>query len=86
MPGARRVSRRLGAPTLGQLNGAEMHGEQTPTLENLAVRLRLAANHADVSTIALIDVDGQVRAGRPGHSLELSLRPRTRAWPLRADA
>src|SRR5260370_1026885 len=38
VPGARRVSRRLSAPTLGQLKSAEMHGEQTPNLENLAVR------------------------------------------------
>jgi capsular polysaccharide biosynthesis protein len=75
VPGARRVSRRLGAPTLGQLKSAEMHGEPTPNLENLAVRLRLAANHADVSTIALIDVNGKYELADLAHSLELSLRP-----------
>ena len=75
VPGARRVSRRLGAPTLGQLKTPEMRGEQTPSLENLAVRLRLAANHANVSTIALIDVNGQYELADLAHSLELSLRP-----------
>jgi capsular polysaccharide biosynthesis protein len=75
VPGARRVSRRLGAPTLGQLKAPEMRGAQTPNLENLAVRLRLAANHADVSTIALIDVNGQYELSDLAHSLEVSLRP-----------
>jgi len=75
VPGARRVSRRLGAPTLGQLKTPEMRGEKTPSLENLAVRLRLAANHANVSTIALIDVNGQYELADLAHSLELSLRP-----------
>ncbi len=75
VPGARRVSRRLSAPTLGQLKSAEMHGEQTPNLENLAVRLRLAANHADVSTLTLIDVNGRYELADLAHSLELSLMP-----------
>lgn len=75
VPGARRVSRRLGAPTLGELKRAEMHGEQTPDLENLAVRLRLAANHADVSTIALIDVNAKYELADLAHGLEMSLRP-----------
>ncbi len=75
VPGARRVSRRLGAPTLGQLKGAELRGEHTQNLENLAVRLRLAANHSDVSTIALIDVNGQYELANLAHSLELSLSP-----------
>ena len=52
-----------------------MHGEPTPNLENLAVRLRLAANHADVSTIALIDVNGTYELADLAHSLEMSLRP-----------
>ena len=86
VPGARRVSRRLGAPTLGQLNGAETHGEHTPNLENLAVRLRLAANHADVSTVALIDVDGKYELADLAHSLELSLRPPDESLAVRADA
>jgi hypothetical protein len=86
VPGARRVSRRLGAPALGQLNGAETHGEHTPNLENLAVRLRLAANHADVSTVALIDVDGKYELADLAHSLELSLRPPDESLAVRADA
>ena len=85
VPGARRVSRRLGAPTLGQLNTAEMHGGQTPNLENLAVRLRLAANHADVSTIALIDINGKYELADLAHSLELSLRPPEEHRATRAD-
>jgi capsular polysaccharide biosynthesis protein len=85
VPGARRVSRRLGAPTLGQLKSAEMHGEQTPNLENLAVRLRLAANHAGVSTIALIDVNGQYELADLAHGLELSLRPPGEPLTAHAD-
>lgn len=85
VPGARRVSRRLGAPTLGQLKSAEMHGEPTPDLENLAVRLRLAANHADVSTIALIDVNGKYELANLARSLELSLRPPEESLATRAD-
>jgi len=75
VPGARRVSRRLGAPTLGQLKAPEVRGEQTPNLENLAVRLRLAASHANVSAVALVDVNGQYELADLAHSLELSLRP-----------
>jgi uncharacterized protein involved in exopolysaccharide biosynthesis len=75
VPGARRVSRRLGAPTLGQLKRPEIRGAQTPNLENLAVRLRLAANHANVSTIALIDVNGQYELADLAHSIEVSLMP-----------
>jgi len=85
VPGARRVSRRLGAPTLGHLKSAEMHGEQTPNLENLAVRLRLAANHAGVSTIALIDVNGQYELADLAHGLELSLRPSGEPLTAHAD-
>ena len=85
VPGARRVSRRLGAPTLGQLKSGEMRGGQTPNLENLAIRLRLAANHADVSTIALIDVNGQYELAELAHSLELSLRPPAETRTARAD-
>jgi capsular polysaccharide biosynthesis protein len=75
VPGARRVSRRLGAPTLGRLKRPEIRGEETPNLENLAIRLRLAANHASVSTIALIDVNGQYELADLAHSLEVSLMP-----------
>jgi capsular polysaccharide biosynthesis protein len=75
VPGARRVSRRLGAPTLGQITSAEVHGAQTPNLENLAIRARLAASHADVSTVALIDINGKYDLADLAHTLELSLRP-----------
>lgn len=73
VPGARRVSRRLGAPSLGQLRDADMHGERTPDLENLAVRLRLAAMHANVSTIALVDVNGEHDLADLAYGLERSL-------------
>ena len=86
VPGARRVSRRLGAPTLGQLKSAELRGEQTPNLENLAVRLRLGANHADVSTIVLIDVNGRYELADLAHSLELSLSPPGESLAARADS
>jgi capsular polysaccharide biosynthesis protein len=85
VPGARRVSRRLGAPTLGQLNSAEMRGEETSNLESLAMRLRLAANHADVSIIALIDVNGKYELADLAHSLELSLGPPGESLAARAD-
>jgi capsular polysaccharide biosynthesis protein len=74
VPGAQRVSRRLGAPSLGQLRSADMPGERTPDLENLAVRLRLAATHADVSTIALVDVNGEHDLADLAYGLERSLR------------
>ena len=86
VPGARRVSRRLGAPTLGQLKAPRCTASTTPNLENLAVRLRLAANHADVSTVALIDVDGRYELADLAHSLELSLGPPDESLAVRADA
>jgi capsular polysaccharide biosynthesis protein len=86
VPGARRVSRRLGAPTLGQLKRTEMHGEQTPNLENLAMRLRMAANHAEVSTIALIDVNTKYELADLAHGLELNLRPPDESLAARADS
>jgi capsular polysaccharide biosynthesis protein len=86
VPGARRVSRRLGAPTLGQLKRTEMHGEQTPNLENLAMRLRMAANHAEVSTIALVDVNAKYELADLAHGLELNLRPSDESLAARADS
>ena len=86
VPGARRVSRRLGAPTLGQLKRTEMHGEQTPNLENLAMRLRMAANHAEVSTIALIDVNAKYELADLAHGLELNLRPPDESLAAHADS
>ncbi len=85
VPGARRVSRRLGAPALGQLNNAEMRGQHTANLENLAIRIRLAANHADVSTVALIDVNEKRELADLAHSLELRLRPPKESLASHAD-
>ena len=59
VPGARRVSRRLGVPALGQLGGEDVTGARTPAVGELALRVRLAAAHADVRTIALVDADGK---------------------------
>jgi capsular polysaccharide biosynthesis protein len=75
VPGARRVSRRLGAPTLGRLSRADMRGQLTPDFENLALRLRLAATYADVSTVTLVDVNGEHELAGLAYELERSLTP-----------
>ncbi len=59
VPGARRVSRRLSSPMLGSLTETEMHGTRTVTFDNVALRVRLAAANAGVSTVALVDAEGQ---------------------------
>jgi capsular polysaccharide biosynthesis protein len=74
VPGARRVGRRLGSPTLGRLTSEELSGEATPGLENLALRLRLAAIHADLNTIALVDVNGQRDLTGLASSMERALQ------------
>jgi capsular polysaccharide biosynthesis protein len=74
VPGARRVGRRLGSPTLGRLTSEELRGEATPGLENLALRLRLAAIHADLNTIALVDVNGQRDLTGLASSMERALQ------------
>jgi capsular polysaccharide biosynthesis protein len=58
VPGARRVSRRLNVPALGALTSDEVSGEQTQALDSVALRIQLAAQHAGVSAIALVEVDG----------------------------
>lgn len=58
VPGARRVSRRLGAPMLGSLTDADLQGDRTPHTDGLVLQLRLAAVHAGVSSVALVDMDG----------------------------
>ena len=77
VPGARRVSRRLSVPALGQLSGADLNGQSTPALGELALRCRLAAAHADLRTIALVDIDGKrelgALAGELTQSLQVSL-------------
>jgi capsular polysaccharide biosynthesis protein len=75
VPGARRVSRRLGAPTLGRLTSADLNGHPTQDLENLALRLRLAATHADVSAITLVDINDQYELSELAYELERSLSP-----------
>ncbi len=74
VPGARRVGRRLGSPTLGRLTSEELRGEATPGLDNLALRLRLAASHADLNTIALVDVNGQRDLTSLSSSMERALQ------------
>jgi capsular polysaccharide biosynthesis protein len=59
VPGAPRVSRRLGVPTLGHLNSQDLDGAHTPALGEMALRFRLVAAHAGLSTIALVDIDGK---------------------------
>ena len=56
VPGARRVSRRLGAPLLGALNNADLSGDATAGIDYLSLRLRLAAKHSGVSAVALASV------------------------------
>ena len=75
VPGARRVSRRLGAPTLGRLTSADLNGHPTQDLENLALRLRLAATHAEVSAITLVDINDRYELSELAYELERSLRP-----------
>jgi len=73
VPGARRVGRRLGAPTLGQLSVDELVGENTPGLANMALRLQLAAAHAGVHSVALVDIDSRRPLGALAAGLERAL-------------
>ena len=57
LPGSQRVSRRLDVPMLGRLIDPELRAQHEPDFASLALRVRLAASHADVSTVALVDVD-----------------------------
>ena len=59
VPGARRVSRRLNSPMLGGLADDDLAGKRTVNFDNLALQVRLAAAHAGVSSLALVDIDGQ---------------------------
>jgi capsular polysaccharide biosynthesis protein len=74
VPGARRVSRRLGVPTLGQLGKEDLAGARTPVVGEMALRLRLVAAHADLRTIALVDVDGKRELGAVAAALMQSAR------------
>jgi capsular polysaccharide biosynthesis protein len=86
VPGARRVSRRLGAPTLGQLSRADMRGQLTPDFDNLALRLRLAATYADVSTVTLVDINGEHELADLAYELERSLTPDPDSMAIQAGA
>lgn len=74
VPGAPRVSRRLGVPMLGQLNREDLIGARTPAVGEMALRLRLVAAHADLLTIALVDVDGKRELGPLAAGLMQSVR------------
>jgi len=63
VPGARRVSRRLSAPMLGSLTDDDLQGKCTPNFDNLALLLRIAATHAGVPKVALVDVGGERQLG-----------------------
>jgi capsular polysaccharide biosynthesis protein len=63
VPGVRRVSRRLSAPMLGSLTDEDLRGKCTPNFDNLALLLRLAATHAGVPKVALVDVGGERQLG-----------------------
>jgi hypothetical protein len=56
VPGARWVGRRLGAPLFGDLRSRGGSWEGAPGLDAMALRIRLAAMHAGVSTVALADI------------------------------
>jgi capsular polysaccharide biosynthesis protein len=57
VPGARRVSRRLNSPMLGSLTESDLRGKRTPSFDNLVLQVRLAAAHAGMSNVALVDID-----------------------------
>jgi uncharacterized protein involved in exopolysaccharide biosynthesis len=73
VPGARRVSRRLGAPLLGRLTAADLKGDITPAIEDMALRIRLAADHARVSTVALADAGAETEPADLAAVLERAL-------------
>jgi capsular polysaccharide biosynthesis protein len=74
VPGARRVSRRLGVPMLGQLSKEDLAGARTPAVGEMALRLRLVAAHAELRTIALVDADGKRELGPLAAGLTQSVR------------
>ena len=74
VPGARRVSRRLGVPMLGQLSKEDLTGARTPSVGEMALRLRLVGAHAELRTIALVDADGKRELGPLAAGLTQSVR------------
>lgn len=75
VPGSRRVSRRLSAPTLGRLTHDDLGGRHSPAIDSLVLRLRLAASRTAVSTVALVDIDG-------GRDLDQFARELGQSMPL----
>jgi capsular polysaccharide biosynthesis protein len=75
LPGAQRVARRLGAPLLGRLVPADLRGVRTPGIAKLALRVRLAAMHAAVSTVVLADVGTVAGLDKLAGALEDAVGP-----------
>jgi len=77
LPGSQRVSRRLEVPMLGRLIDPDLRAEHEPDFASLVLRVRLAASHADVSTVALVDVDvdGERDLAELARELEHALAP-----------
>ncbi|HEX9554282.1 MAG TPA: hypothetical protein VF983_13845, partial [Streptosporangiaceae bacterium] len=71
--GSRRLSRRLSAPTLGRLTDDDLGGRRSPAVDSLVLRLRLAASRTAVSTVALVDIDGDRDLDQFAHGLEQSM-------------
>lgn len=86
VPGSQRVGRRLNAPTFGRLTDPEARDLAAPELDNLALRVRLAASHAEVSTVALVDADGQRDLGKLARELEQAMLPATQVRRAEAEA
>jgi len=70
LPGAQRVSRRLGTPLLGRIEPQDMRGQVTPGVARLALRIRLAAAHAAVTTVALAETGAAFRTDQLATLLE----------------
>lgn len=73
IPGAQRVGQRLGAPLLGQLSAEGRRGVRTADLERLALRIRLAAAHLDVSSVVVADIGNGGRLDDLCHTLQRAL-------------
>jgi capsular polysaccharide biosynthesis protein len=76
VPGARRVSRRLNSPMLGSLSEGDLRGQRERS-DSLVLQLRLAAAHAGVSNLALVDIDSQRHLDTLASALNSALPPTT---------
>ncbi|GEM_PF-724729 len=56
VPGARRVSRRLGVPLLGELPAGDREEGVMPGIDKLALPVRLGAEHAGVTAVAVTGI------------------------------